>query len=430
MNAMPRWRLFKQSGSMRRVGTTLLIVFALAAITSALPAVLPLRSSAFVCNLWVCVICCALAFNIAWVALSLLAIPRAIWRLLRFRGPEAAWQNRCAALAVLLLALLPFALLAAGFIAIRMPDWRALRPIPPLTAEQAKLRDALRADVQVLAGDIGIRNAEYRYRALCAAADYIEAALTNAGWRVRRQGYKIEWLEGLPCYNIEAEIRGAVRPDEIIVVGAHYDSAAMTPAANDNASGVAALLALARAFAGARPERTLRFVAFVNEEAPFFWTPAMGSRVYARDCRARHERIAAMLCLETLGYYTDAPDSQRYPAPIFKLLYPTTGNFVGFIGNRPSGALTRRALKSFRRAALCPSEAAVLPVWVPGVTLSDHWSFWQEGYPAVMVTDTAFFRYRWYHKPEDTPEKLNYERFALAVAGLETVVADLAGCSK
>jgi Zn-dependent M28 family amino/carboxypeptidase len=247
------------------------------------------------------------------------------------------------------------------------------------------------------------------------------------GYQVRRQGYEINWLKGRPCYNLEVEIRGTVHPDEIVVIGAHYDSEIDTPGANDNASGTAALLALARTFAGVKPNRTLRFVAFVNEEPPFFWTRNMGSLIYARQCRARNERIAAMLSLETLGYYSDEPGSQRYPLPLLGRIYPTTGNFVGFIGNIRSRSLVRTAVNNFRRAALCPAEAAFLPAWVTGVSWSDHWSFWHEGYPAVMVTDTALFRYRWYHTPEDTPDKLNYERMTLAVEGLKNVVANLAG---
>ncbi|MCG2659904.1 MAG: M28 family peptidase [Kiritimatiellae bacterium] len=308
-----------------------------------------------------------------------------------------------------------------------MPDMHPMAFIPPLTADQRLLGEALKADVWTLAGVIGDRNVISRYNALCAAADYIEGALSKAGYQVRRQGYEVDWLKGRPCYNLEVELRGTVHPEDIVVIGAHYDSVEQSPGANDNASGVAAMLALARAFAGIKSDRTLRFVAFVNEEPPFFWTRNMGSLVYARQCRARNENIVAMLSLETLGYYCDEKGSQRYPLPLFNLFYPTTGNFAGFIGNLPSRSLLRSVAQSFRRAALCPSEAAALPAWITGIGWSDHWSFWREGYPAIMVTDTALFRYRWYHTPGDTPEKLNYDRLTLVVEGLKTVVADLAG---
>jgi hypothetical protein len=388
---------------------------------------LPYRAAGPICHLRTFAGCLAFVSGTAWVVLSLLAIPRAIWFLGHLRRPEASWRHFGSGLTTLLLACFPLALLVAGFMMLRMPDLHSKVAVQPLTAEQQRLREALKADVQALAGEIGPRNAAGNYAALCQAAAYIETAFSNAGYQVQRQGYEIETLQDRPCYNLEVEIRGAAKPDEIVVIGAHYDSAGITPGANDNASGVAAVLALARAFAGAKPERTLRFVAFVNEEPPFFWSGAMGSLVYARRCRARHEQIVAMLCLETMGYYSDEPGSQRYPVPLFSRIYPTTGNFLGFIGNLRSKTLVRNALRSFRRANLCPAEGAFLPQWVSGVSLSDQWSFWHEGYPAVMVTDTAPYRYRWYHTPEDTPEKLNYDRFALAVAGLNNVVADLCG---
>lgn len=412
---------------MRRVCTTLAIIFSIFVITTVLLIVLPFRSVGLVGHLRVILSCVAFVFGIAWVALSFLAIPRSLFYLLRLHRPEASLKNWISGFTTLFLGCFPVALCVAGFIMIRMPDMHPMAIIPPLTADQRLLCDALKADVNTLAGKIGRRNVVTRYEALGTAADAIERSLTKAGYQVRRQGYEINWLKDRPCYNLEVEIRGTVHPDEIVVIGAHYDSVEQTPGANDNASGVAGLLALARAFADTQPERTLRFVAFVNEEPPFFWTRNMGSLVYARQCHARNERIIAMLSLETLGYYSDEPGSQRYPIPLLGRIYPTTGNFVGFIGNIKSRSLVRNSVNSFRRAALCPAEAAFLPAWVTGVGWSDHWSFWRKGYPAIMVTDTALFRYRWYHTPDDTPDKLNYERMTLAVEGLKTVVADLAG---
>lgn len=419
--------LSNRSISMRRVCITLAVTFGIFIIATLGVIVLPFRTAGLVSQLRIVLSCFTFVFGIAWGALSLLAIPRSILYLLRLHQPEASVKNLLSGLAALFLGCFPVALGVAGFIIIRMPDMHSMTFIPPLTADQRLLCDALKADVNTLAGDIGKRNVITRYEALCAAADTIERSLTKVGYQVRRQGYEINWLKGRPCYNLEVEIRGTIYPDEIVVIGAHYDSMEDTPGANDNASGVAALLALARAFAGSRPERTLRFVAFVNEEPPFFWTRNMGSLVYARQCRARNERIIAMLSLETLGYYSDEPGSQRYPIPLLGRIYPTTGNFVGFIGNIGSRSLVRTAVKSFRRAALCPAEAAFLPVWITGIGWSDHWAFWRQGYPAIMVTDTALFRYRWYHTLDDTPDKLNYDRLTLAVEGLKTVVSDLTG---
>ena len=289
-----------------------------------------------------------------------------------------------------------------------------------LSADEMKLRDELRADVETLGGQIGERNL-IRYSQLNAAAEFIENSFSRAGLQPRLDSYE---LNGRTCHNIEVEIHGA-RP-EIVLVGAHYDSVFGAPGANDNGSGVAATLALARRFAGKTTSKTLRFVAFVNEEPPFFQTPQMGSFVYASRCKQRGDKIAAMISLETIGYFSDAPHSQKYPAPGLGIFYPTTGNFIGFVGNMRSRSLLQRALSTFRAQEKLPSEGASLPAFIPGVSWSDQWSFWQHGYPAIMVTDTAPFRYRPYHEPTDTPDKLDYDGFALVVSGIERVIVDLA----
>jgi Zn-dependent M28 family amino/carboxypeptidase len=211
----------------------------------------------------------------------------------------------------------------------------------------------------------------------------------------------------------------------MLIVGAHYDSVPGCPGANDNASGVAGLLEIARLLAVHKPARTVRFVAFVNEEPPFFRSDDMGSRVYARRCAERGEQIVGALVLETIGCYTDAPRSQHYPFP-FNLFYPSTGDFIAFVGNVSSRDLVRRCVGSFRSHAAFPSEGGGVPGWITGVGWSDHWSFWREGYPALMVTDTAPFRYPHYHTPEDTLDKIDFERMARVVEGLSHVVTDLA----
>jgi len=308
---------------------------------------------------------------------------------------------------------------------IRMPGRSHQGPLPPLSPREAALREVLRRDVSTLAGEIGERNLPH-HDALSAAAEFLEASLASAGYPVRRQEYQVA---GRACRNLEGVLPGSDRAEEIVIIGGHYDSVDGSPGANDNATGAAAVLALARAFAGSRPSRTLRFVAFVNEEPPYFQTPAMGSAVYARRCRERRERIVAMLSLETIGYYTDAPGSQQYPFP-FNLFYPSTGHFIGFVGNLASGRLVRDTIASFRRHASIPSEGIATFAGIPGVGWSDQWAFWQAGYPAVMVTDTALFRDTAYHTPLDTPERLDYDRLARVVAGLEQVVAELAGAGR
>ena len=305
---------------------------------------------------------------------------------------------------------------------IRMPGRSFRGSLPAPDQPIAVLRDELRRDVEKLAGEIGERNASRCHEKLIVAADFLESSFTRAGYTVKRQGYEVS---DKICHNLEAEIRGSKQADEIVVVGGHYDSVYGCPGANDNATGAAAVLALARAFAGKQTERTLRFVEFVNEEPPYFQTPDMGSVVYAKRCRERKENIVAMFSLETMGYYSDEKNSQTYP-PIIKSLYPTTGNFIAFVGNTASKQLVTQVIASFRRHAKFPSEGIATWETLPGIGLSDHWSFWKQGYPALMVTDTAFFRYTHYHTINDTPDKIDYERMARVVAGLEKVIAELA----
>ena len=230
-------------------------------------------------------------------------------------------------------------------------------------------------------------------------------------------------LRGQACHNIETEIRGT--HPEIILIGAHYDSVFGSPGANDNGSGVAAMLALARRFAGKTGQHTLRFVAFVNEEPPYFLSDEMGSFIYAGRCKARGDKIPVMISLETIGYFSDAPNSQTYPSPGLGIFYPKVGNFIGFVGNVRSRTLLRRVIAAFRKYAKIPSEGAALPSFIPGVSWSDQRSFWRHGYPGIMVTDTAPFRYPYYHSADDTPDKLDYDRFALVVSGMEKVIEDL-----
>ncbi len=312
----------------------------------------------------------------------------------------------------------------AWFAMIQMPGESFRGQLPPLTHKEVVLRDALKRDVEKLAGEIGQRNYAY-YNGLMAAADFLKTSLAQAGYQVQQQGYEID---NQSYYNIEVEIRGLDRASEIVIIGGHYDSVDTSPGANDNGTGAAATLELARLFAGKKPSRTLRFVEFVNEEPPFFWTENMGSLVYAKRCRERKEKVVAMLSLETMGYYSDEIGSQKYPPPL-GLIYPLQGNFISFIGNTASGPLVRDVIASFRRHTQFPSEGAALPSQIPGVGWSDHWSFWQQGYPGVMVTDTAPFRYPQYHTQGDTPDKVDYERLARVVAGLERVVAGLSGLS-
>lgn len=304
---------------------------------------------------------------------------------------------------------------------LRMPGKSFKGPLPPMTAEQEAIERELRRDVEHLAGNIGERNV-YKPAELKETEAYLTAELEQLGYEVRRQTYDVM---GVRCANLDVELKGRDKPGEIVIVGAHYDSIIDCPAANDNGTGVAATLAIARRFAGRETGRTLRFVCFVNEEPPWFWTEDMGSLVYAKACKARGENIAAMLTPETIGCYSDEPGSQSYP-PLIGLMYPKTGNFISFIGMHEARELVSRCVRVFREKCEFPSEGAALPSMVPMVGASDHWSFWRMGYPALMITDTAPFRYRHYHQPTDTPDKIDFARTARVVGGLRDVVEDLA----
>ena len=261
----------------------------------------------------------------------------------------------------------------------------------------------------MLAGQIGERNVT-RPRAYTAAAEFIERSLPSASRQTFESGV-----------NVESEIRGN---EEIVIVGAHYDSVIGSPGADDNATGVAAIIELAKRFAagGGGATRTLRFVAFANEEPPHFGTAEMGSFRYARRCSDRNENVVAMLSLETIGYFSDVPKSQSYPA-MLQLLYPTTGNFIAFVSNLTSARLVRRCRRAFKNF---PAESGALPEMIAGIGWSDQWAFWQCGYRAAMVTDTALFRNPYYHTSQDKPETIDYARLERVVDGLEGVIADLA----
>jgi len=291
----------------------------------------------------------------------------------------------------------------------------------PLSEQEKGISSNLRRHVFILAGEIGERNIWLPQR-LNAAAAYIEKIWQEQNYTVLRQEYE---ARGVESANLIIEIPGISMPDQIVLVGAHYDTVLGSPGANDNGSGVASLLEITRLLAIIKPARTIRFVAFTNEEPPFFLDLDMGSRVYASQARSRKENIVGMLSLETMGYYSEAPGSQEYPFP-FSFFYPHTANFIGFVGNIRSRYLVRLCLKAFRRTTQFPSEGTAAPGWVTGIGWSDHWSFWREGYRALMVTDTAFFRYENYHTREDTPEKIDYDRLARVTKGLAEVIAELA----
>lgn len=295
-------------------------------------------------------------------------------------------------------------------------DWHRLLP---MTSENEAAAVRLRNTVTVLAERIGMRN-QHRPERLNAAAAFIEETLRGEGYQVGRQSYRVGAQE---FYNIIADHPQAAADGPYLILAAHYDSHA-NPGADDNASGVAVLVETARRLRDHPLKSRLRLIAFVNEEPPFFKTEHMGSHVYAARARREGHDIGGVIVLEMVGYYTRQPFSQRYLA-FMGPFYPNQGEFLAVVGNFASAALTGRVYRAIRRGRWIPVEKLVAPAQVPGVYFSDHWSFWQHDYPAVMVTDTAFLRNPHYHTAADTPATLDYGMMARTVWAVCDAVLDL-----
>lgn len=342
------------------------------------------------------------------------------------QNPKQVWKPgfNCG---VVLAAIILLMLIISGVWILFMPASGDEIPMTQLTSEEINLARQLEADVSTLAEEIGERNM-HTAGTMNRTVSWIEKRMKDSGYNPERQSYKIEGFRysGQTADNLIAEVEGTQQPNKFVVVGAHYDSVSGSPGANDNASAVAVLLALAEYFADRPQPQTLRFVAFANEEPPFFLSRQMGSYAYARHSSNLGEDITAMMAMDGLGYYRDEPGSQSYPVPGIGFFYPDTADFIGFVTRIRDTGLVRRALGAFREGATFPSEGAALPGFVPGVYWSDHWSFWKHGYPAFLVTDTLLFRDPEYHAPGDTPERLDYHRMARVAGGLKYVVKELA----
>ena len=287
---------------------------------------------------------------------------------------------------------------------------------------QQSVRVQLEHHVRQLSAVIGERNTQHP-EALAAAADYVRATWEAQGLDVERQTYEVDGIdvENLAVTLPPADNR-AEDAEEIVLIGAHYDSAPGTPGADDNATGVAALLALTHRFRERPAPRTLRLVAFVNEEPPFFGTEDMGSVRYAtKSIVDRSEPIVAMFSLECLGYFSEVPGSQSYP-PLLAPFFPDRGNFLAIVGNLASRGLVDQARYAFDDALDMPIEAVALPEAIPGIDWSDHASFWPHGVPAVMVTDTAYFRNPHYHEATDVASEIDFERLTRITEALDTVI--------
>jgi hypothetical protein len=336
------------------------------------------------------------------------------------RGVYAAWGGRLGVLVTLCVPI--FLLLVIWFVSVRMPGTTYDGPLLPLSDVEQEVRANAQRHVRALSDSIGSRGAQ-RIESARAAALYVRTVLEGYGYEVEEQSYTVG---GREHRNLQASVRGVSFPEEIVVVGAHYDTHDRTPGADDNASGVSAVLELARLMVSSRPARTVRFVLFGTEEPPYFNTEDMGSRVYARRAAETRARIVAMYSLEMLGFYSDEEGSQRHPPPL-QLFFPHRGDFVAFVGNPASGSLLRTSLRRFRETTAFPSEGIVSSSMIPGVELSDHASFWRNGFPAVMVSDTGPFRNTNYHLPSDTAGTLDFGRMARVIVGVRSVIEGAAG---
>jgi len=314
-------------------------------------------------------------------------------------------------------------LLLVGVLAMTtMPGSSHRGALAAATPAQQVLAQQLRQHVTTIAAQE--HNVQHPV-ALEEAANYLEAELVSYGYQVQRQEFV---ASGVKVRNLEVTIPSQNAPGQrVIVVGAHYDSAHETPGANDNATGTAAILALAKSLQhlGATARADVMLVLYTNEEPPYFKTPLMGSRLHAQALKARGVPVTAMLSLETMGYFSDVAGSQKYPWPLNQF-YPTQGDFIAFVATTADLGLVRKVVRSFRSHAAFPSEGIAAPRFIPGVDYSDHAAYIDEGYPALMVTDTAPYRYPHYHTREDTPDKVDFERLARVVLGLEHVIKDLA----
>jgi hypothetical protein len=317
-------------------------------------------------------------------------------------------MNRCLVLATLCLG------------AVAFSASRSLRPgsraTAPIAAPAPELIQRLRGHVFTLAAGDGIRSARSP-ETLERMARYVEEQFRLAGYTPERRYFQVDhqWF-----WNIVVE-----RPGHggRWVIGAHYDSVPTSPGADDNASGVAVLLEMARAARTRNDGPTLEFVAFANEETTRRASD-MGSWRHVQDLRRRHEHVDGMICLEMLGFYSDRKGSQSYP-PVVRWFYPSKGNFVALVSNVPSRHLLSALRRPLRRLSTMSFSSAILPSFIGGIDRSDHMNFWEAGIPALMVTDTAFYRNPHYHQRTDHPATLNYTQMAVLTEALSNAVASL-----
>ena len=324
-----------------------------------------------------------------------------------------------------------------GLIEIMAPTILPLALRSDLSDEERTIQLHLENHVKVLSHDIGPRHTR-RPTKLEAAAQYIESEFRKLELVINLLEYTTS--DGHTVHNVEGLIPG-LDSSSSLVIGAHYDSVEISrdleedcPGANDNGSAVAVLLEIGRLLATlkARPRNTVRLVAFANEEPPYFLTNDMGSRQYASMLRLQGEQVIGMICLETVGHYSDQPKSQTIPQPINSFFNHDRGNFLAIMSDRSSEQLLKSMVNQFANVSDFPCVGLIAEQEFVGLEMSDQVSFWREGFKAIMVTDTVFMRTprphahtTTYHTREDTWEKLNYGAMAQVTDGLTKAIYSL-----
>ena len=293
-----------------------------------------------------------------------------------------------------------------------------------MSADRTAIESNLRLHVDRLAGLIGPRTLA-RPKTIVATTGYISGQWREMGYEVEQEHFD---ALGDQATNLIIERSGTKRAEEIVLLGAHYDTVPSTPGADDNASAVAVMLEVSRLLRDYQGKRTVRYVAFACEEPPYFNVDCMGSQHHARQSRLRGDQIVGMLCLEMVGYFTDQPQSQRIPPTIpdsLRRFFPHRGNFLAAVGNMKSWKLGWGFRRGFKRATRLPLFSIQLPERVREIRLSDNSSFWDQGYPALMLTDTSFLRNPHYHLETDTPDTLDYARMTDVTIGVASAMKRL-----
>ena len=333
---------------------------------------------------------------------------------------EAQWQSETARrrriIRFMLLVVLIFLLLLIGlWFWVTQPLLTSARSNSERTVDPSRLK----AHVRKLSIELAPRD-ESHIENLDRVAAYIKDEFSQSTAFVSEQPYRVQ---DKSYRNVIA--RFGPESGERIIVGAHYDTAGPLPGADDNASGVAGLLELARLLGRQQPPLRVELVAFSLEEPPYFRTTGMGSSVHAESLRKENVNVRAMICLEMIGYFSTAANSQHFPAAFLSAFYPSTGNFISVVGQLGDWSLVRRTKATMRKASPLPVYSINAPSFVTGIDFSDQLNYWHAGYSAVMITDTAFYRNPNYPTAEDTEEKLDYERMAMVVEGVYATVTEL-----